>query len=93
MLIISSIALNLLYLQRLSNNEYELAMKLNKIKEVLDRKGISQTWLGKSFSTVNAYSSNRVQPPLETLFEIAKILQVNIQELINAEDKCQKQRI
>lgn len=69
-------------------------MKLNKIKEVLDRKGISQTWLakqlGKSFSTVNAYSCNRVQPPLETLFEIVKILQVNIQELINAEDKCQK---
>jgi hypothetical protein len=32
-------------------------LKLNKIKDVLDSKGISQTWLakqlGKSFSTVN----------------------------------------
>lgn len=32
-------------------------MKLNRIKEVLDEKGISQTWLakklGKSFNTVN----------------------------------------
>lgn len=37
-------------------------MKLNKIKEVLDSKGISQTWLakqlGKSFSTVNCYARN-----------------------------------
>ncbi len=33
-------------------------MKLNRIKAVLEEKGISQTWLskkmGKSFSTVNA---------------------------------------
>lgn len=70
------------------------AMELNKIKEVLDKKGISQTWLakklGKSFSTVNAYSCNRIQPSLETLFEIAKILEVNIQELINVQEECQK---
>ena len=34
-------------------------MKLNCIKEVIDEKGISQTWLAKkldkSFNTVNAY--------------------------------------
>ncbi len=39
-------------------------MKLNKIKDVLDSKGISQTWqakqLGKSFSTVNCYARNRM---------------------------------
>lgn len=38
-------------------------MKLNRIKAVLEEKGISQTWLskkmGKSFSTVNAYVCNR----------------------------------
>lgn len=41
-------------------------MKLNRIKTVLEEKGISQTWLskkmGKSFSTVNAYVCNRTQP-------------------------------
>lgn len=41
-------------------------MKLNRIKAVLEEKGISQTWLskkmGKSFSTVNAYVCNRTQP-------------------------------
>ena len=46
-------------------------MKLNRIKAVLEEKGISQTWLskkmGKSFSTVNAYVCNRTQPNLTTL--------------------------
>ncbi len=43
-------------------------MKLNRIKEVLDEKGISQTWLAKklnkSFNSVNAYVCNRTQPNL-----------------------------
>jgi transcriptional regulator with XRE-family HTH domain len=59
---------------------------MNKIKEVLESKGIKQTWLaeqiGKSFSVVNAYVCNRRQPSLEVLFEIAKILNVDPKELI-----------
>lgn len=65
-------------------------MELNRIKEVLDEKGIKQTWLaerlGKSFSMVNAYVCNRKQPSLEVLFQIAEILQVNVKELINSND-------
>ena len=61
-------------------------MKLNKIKDVLDSKGISQTWLakqlGKSFSTVNCYARNKYQPDLETLLEITKILEVDLKDLI-----------
>lgn len=38
-------------------------MKLNRIKDILEQKGISQTWLakqvGKSFSTINSYACNR----------------------------------
>ena len=53
-------------------------MKLNRIKDVLAEKGISQTWLAKqldkSFSMVNAYACNRIQPNLETLQQIAEIL-------------------
>lgn len=60
---------------------------MNRIKEVLEEKGIKQTWLaeklGKSFSIVNAYACNRRQPSLEMLFEIAKILDVEPQQLIN----------
>ena len=62
-------------------------MKLNRIKEVLEDKGISQTWLakklGKSFSTVNSYVCNRSQPNLETLLEISKLLSVEMKDLIS----------
>lgn len=66
-------------------------MKLNKIKEVLDSMGISQTWLakqlGKSFSTVNCYARNKYQPDLETLLEISKILEVDLKDLITDENE------
>lgn len=58
----------------------------NRIKEVLEERGIKQTWLaeklGKSFCIVNAYVCNRRQPSLEVLFEIAGILQVDPKELL-----------
>ena len=68
-------------------------MKLNRIKLVLDQKGISQTWLakqvGKSFSTINSYACNRNQPDLETLLALSKILQVDLKDLITDEDERQ----
>ena len=58
----------------------------NRIKEVLEERGIKQKWLaerlGKSFCIVNSYVCNRRQPSLDVLFEIAKILNVNPKELI-----------
>lgn len=64
---------------------------MNRIREVLDEKGIRQTWLadklGKSFSIVNAYVCNRRQPSLELLFEIAEILQVDPKDLIDSKKK------
>ena len=59
---------------------------MNRIKEVLEQKGIKQTWLavklGKSYNMVNAYAQNRHQPRLETLMEIAEILDIDVKELI-----------
>ncbi|MDX1828232.1 MAG: helix-turn-helix transcriptional regulator [Lutibacter sp.] len=59
---------------------------MNRIKEVLEEKGIKQVWLaeklGKSFNTVNGYVQNRNQPSLEVLYEIANILNVEAKELI-----------
>ena len=61
-------------------------MKLNRIRAVLEDKGISQTWLakklGRSFTTVNAYVCNRTQPNLTTLLEIAQLLSVELKDLI-----------
>ena len=59
---------------------------MNRIKEVLEERGIKQTWLakrlGKSFCIVNSYVCNRRQPSLDVLFEIANILNVDPKELI-----------
>jgi len=63
---------------------------MNRIKIVLEDKGIKQTWLAdqldKSFNTINGYVQNRHQPRLEVLFEIAKILEVDPKELIQSEN-------
>lgn len=60
---------------------------MNRIKEVLQEKGIKQTWLaeklGKSFNMVNDYCNNRRQPTLEILFQISEILNVSPKDLID----------
>ena len=56
-----------------------------------EEKGIKQTWLaeqlGKSYNMVNSYVQNRQQPRLEILNEIAKILDVDVVELIVSSKK------
>ena len=53
---------------------------MNRIKEELEAKGISQTELanrlGKTFNMVNLYATNKVQPPIPVLYQIADILKV-----------------
>lgn len=64
---------------------------MNRIKEELQKQGRSQTWLAeqldKSFNSVNAYVQNRQQPRLEVLFLIAKLLEVDVKELIVSDAK------
>ena len=71
-------------------------MKLNRIKEVLDSKGISQTWLAKkldkSFNTVNSYVCNRSQPNLETLLQISQILNIDMKDLIADQEQKKNNR-
>ncbi len=59
---------------------------MNRIKEVLEEKGIKQIWLAekldKSYNMVNAYAQNRQQPRLEILMRIAEILNIDVKELI-----------
>ncbi len=59
---------------------------MNKIKEILDQKGIKQVFLaeklGKSYAIVNGYVQNRQQPRIEVLAKIADILDVDITELL-----------
>ena len=59
---------------------------MNRIREVLDEKGIKQKWLaeklGKSYNMVNSYAQNRRQPSIEDLYKIAEILGIEAKELL-----------
>ena len=71
----------MIILERLKN-----IVDMNRIKEVLEEKGIKQIWLaeqlGKSYNMVNSYAQNRRQPSLEVLNKIAKILDVSAKDLL-----------
>ena len=62
---------------------------MNRIKEVLKERGISQTWLakkmGKSYNSINEYARNVRQPSIEDLYRIAKLLNVNAKDLLEEE--------
>lgn len=64
---------------------------MNRIKAVLEEKGIKQTWLAdrlsKSYNMVNGYVQNRRQPSLEDLNRIADILDVDVKDLIESSKK------
>jgi len=61
---------------------------LNRIKAVLADKQKTSKWLaeqiGKSETTVSRWASNKIQPSLEQLFEIANVLDIDVKELIKA---------
>ena len=65
--------------------------KINRLKVVLVEKERSGKWLadqlGKSTCTVSKWCSNTTQPDLQTLDKIAKMLDVNVKELLNDTEK------
>lgn len=66
-------------------------MRLNRIKEVLESKGVSQKSLsdklGVSVVTVNFWCNQKSQPSLRTLFDIASALDVSPDQLIQTDKK------
>lgn len=63
-----------------------MAKKINRIKVVLVEKGVTSKWLaeqlGKNVTTVSKWCTNDNQPNLETLLMIARLLNVEVQDLI-----------
>jgi hypothetical protein len=59
---------------------------INRIKAVLAEKQLTDKWLaeeiGKSENTISKWCSNKVQPSLEVLLEIATLLSIDIRELL-----------
>lgn len=60
--------------------------KMNRIRVVLAEKELSNRWLaeqlGKSDFTISRWATNKIQPSLPQLFEIAKVLNVDVKDLI-----------
>ena len=61
---------------------------LNRIKVVLVEKKRTNKWLaaqlGKDPATVSKWCTNTSQPGLETLLQIANVLEVDVKELLNS---------
>jgi transcriptional regulator with XRE-family HTH domain len=61
--------------------------EINRIRVVLSELKIKNKWLadkmGKNPTTISLWCNNERQPSLETLVEIAKVLDVDVRTLIN----------
>lgn len=72
----------------LHNNNILMEKDINRIKVVLVERKRTNKWLaqqlGKDPATVSKWCTNTSQPGLETLLQIAEVLDVDIKELLNS---------
>ena len=70
--------------------------KFNRIKVVLAEKDKTAIWLaeqvGRDKSTVSRWCTNDMQPPLEVLYQIAEILEVDVCALLIRQEKNEIRR-
>ncbi len=75
----------------------ERTLQLNRIKVVLAEQNRSGKWLaeqlGKTDTTVSRWVQNKVQPSVEQLFDIAKVLGVDVKSLLNSNNDNSKNTI
>lgn len=65
-----------------------MAQDINRLKVVLADKKRTNKWLaeqlGKDPATVSKWCTNKAQPNLETLIQIAACLEVDVKELLRS---------
>jgi len=65
-----------------------MSQDINRLKVVLADKKRTNKWLaeqiGKDPTTVSKWCTNKVQPNLETMFVIAKVLDCDIKDLLRS---------
>ena len=70
---------------RITKSDMEI-QRYNRLKIVLVEKERTGTWLseqmGHNISTVSRWMTNKVQPSIEQLYEIAHHLDVDVKELL-----------
>lgn len=61
---------------------------INRLKVVLVEQGRTSKWLAeqlnKNETTISRWCTNEVQPSLDTLLQIAALLEIDIKELLNS---------
>lgn len=61
---------------------------INRLKVVLAEKGKTNKWLAemlqKNETTISRWCTNEVQPSMGTFINIAKLLNIDVKELINS---------
>lgn len=66
----------------------EESNKLNRLKVALVERERTSKWLAeqmdKSETTVSRWASNKSQPSVEQLFDIARILNMDVKDLLNS---------
>lgn len=66
-----------------------MTKSLNRLKVVLAEQRKTNKWLaeqlGKDVTTVSKWCTNKSQPGLETLYDIAKSLGIEVKDLLNKE--------
>lgn len=65
--------------------------KINRIKVMLAEKGRTNKWLavqvGKDPATISKWCTNAAQASLEMLLQVAKVLEVEVKDLIREQDE------
>ena len=65
--------------------------KINRIKVMLAEKEKTNKWLaeqvGKDPATISKWCTNTTQPSLEMLLQIAKVLNVEVKDLLRESDE------
>lgn len=76
------------------NEDGFIVLKLivkNRLKEILDNRGIKQVWLaeqvGISFKTLSNICNNRYNTSLEVAFKIAKVLDLRLEDIFKYEQE------
>lgn len=64
---------------------------INRLKAVLAEQGKTNKWLAeklkKNETTISRWCTNEIQPSMDTFVTIAKLLSIDVRELINATKK------
>lgn len=74
------------YISNIMDKDQKEVIYINRLKVVLAEKHLSNKWLadklGKDQGTVSKWCTNNMQPNLETLRDIAQLLDINVTDLL-----------